>query len=138
MKMRAIAIFAISVLVAQLATGCRTTDEKKLPEDRKVRTVTFPVRPLKFADVRCIQQLEHWELSGALVNVSTTPLSKVRIEAKLFLAEQEYGEPFNVPVTPSLLQPGEMGIFSLSGNVKDPVSHVELHVRWEMFIPSGF
>jgi len=138
MKMRAIAIFAISVLVAQLATGCRTTDEKKLPEDRKVRTVTFPVRPLKFADVLCIQQLEHWELSGALVNVSTTPLSKVRIEAKVFLAEQDYGELFNVPVTPSLLQPGQMGIFSLSGNVEDPVSHVELHVRWETFIPSGF
>ena len=137
MKTRAIAVFAISLLVAHLATGCTTTDEKKLPEDRRVRTVTFPVRPLKFSDVRCEQQLEHWELSGALINISTTTLSKVRLEAEVFFAEEHYGQMFTVPVTPSLLQPGQSGTFSLSGTVESPLSHVELHARWEQFIPSG-
>jgi len=138
MKTRAITIVVVCLLAIQIAAGCRTTDERNLPEDRRVKTVTFPVRPLKFADVRCVQQLEQMELSGALVNTSGSPLSRVRLEVEVFFAQEHYGTKFNVPVTPSLLQPGQLGTFKLVGDVDKPVSHVEMHARWETFIPSGF
>ena len=135
---RAIAVSAIFLLTVQIATGCRTMDKMDLPEDRRVRTVTFPVRPLKFVDLRCVQQLDRMELSGGLVNISSSALSHVRLETEIFYSQEHYGEMFNVPVTPSFLQPGQMGTFTLLGDAEKPVSHVELHARWETFIPSGF
>ncbi|UCD58311.1 MAG: hypothetical protein JSV16_04130 [Candidatus Hydrogenedentota bacterium] len=136
MSARRTAILALTFLAAQLVAGCALTEEKEaLPASRKVRVVTFPVSTLKFASVSCTQKFEQMELSGSLKNVSLSPLSNVRLRVEIFFGSELSSEKFDIPLNPPLLQPGQSGDFLLSGTVHHPISHVELHARWEFFFP---
>lgn len=137
MKRTAIALFAAALALAFLVAGCATWGEEEDLPARRVKTITFPVRPLEFKDVTCRQEKEQLNLSGSLKNISFSPVSNVRVRAEVVFADDLLGQPFSLPVNPSLLQPGETGTFSLTGTVSRPISRVELHAEWEDFYPPG-
>ena len=68
MNARTAALIAFAILMAQLVSGCAGTDTKNenLPQLRRVRTVLFPVRHLKIANVGCTQESENMNLSGSI------------------------------------------------------------------------
>ncbi len=137
MKRLGIALFIAALVTSHLVAGCATSDEKEDLPARRVKTVTFPVRPLEFKDLSCRQEKEQLNLSGSLKNISFSPVSNVRVRAEVVFAGDLLGQPITVPVSPSLLQPGESGTFSLVGTVTHPISHIELHAQWEEFYPPG-
>lgn len=132
-----IALFIAVLVMAHLVLGCATPDEEENLPARRVKTVTFPVRPLEFRDVSCKQEHEQFNLSGSLKNISFSPLSNVHVRAEVVFAGDLLGQPLSLPVNPPLLQPGESGTFSLVGTVSRPISHIELHAEWEDFYPPG-
>ncbi|MBI5116322.1 hypothetical protein HZA56_07590 [Candidatus Poribacteria bacterium] len=134
----------VFLILAMLAVGFVTScalfdkeDEELLPT-RKVRVLAFPVRPLEFENIYCMQEMEKIELSGSLKNISYAPISGVQVHAKLYFAGELPSERFVLPLSPPMLQPGQTGTFSLTGKeVSHTVSHVELHAQWQDFVPAG-
>lgn len=133
--MRRIVALAIALLGIQLVAGCALFEDELLP-NRQARVLAFPVRGFEFERVSCRQEFEHYSLSGALRNISYSPVSDVQVRVELFLADQS-AERFMIPVDPPLLQPSEAGEFSLEGKVEQPISHVDLHVHWSDYYPPG-
>jgi hypothetical protein len=131
------ALFIAALVLAYLVAGCATSDEEENLPARRVKTVTFPVRPLEFNDVSCRQEKEQFNLSGSLKNISFSPLSNVQVRAEVIFAGDLLGQPLSLPLNPPLLPPGQSGTFSLVGTVSRPISHIELHAQWEDFYPPG-
>ena len=141
MSARKILVFLFVLLGVHLVAACAMLDKDKedLPPQRSVKVVVFPTSELEFKNVSCTQEFEKMTLSGQVENVSLSPIANVRIRATVLFTGDSPGdftsEPFNLAVDPLVLQPSEWGSFSLVGTVHKTISHVELHARWEPFIP---
>lgn len=150
--MRLRTLFVVLFVVASFlsASGCALFEEEKdLPHGRRVRVVFFPVRSLEFQEARSRQELENLTLSGSLKNVSSMALSNIRLRGIIHYAREKPSDKnevrqvlstdvFVLFLNPSLLQPAESGDFSLAMKVEHTVSHIELHVMYEPFVPSEF
>ncbi|GAB4339484.1 MAG: hypothetical protein Kow0099_14590 [Candidatus Abyssubacteria bacterium] len=131
-------VLAALLIVSLFLLGCTSLDENEdLPVNRRVRIVTFPVRPLEFHDETCIQEYDRFTLSGSLKNVSYTPVSSVEVLARLSFPDDPITVEYVLHIDPPVLQPGESGSFTLADEVEYPISNIELHVRWEPFVPPG-
>ncbi len=139
MSKRGILLLAALLVASQVVTGCASLeeDEVELP-NRRVRIVTFPVLPLEFHDETCMQEYEQFTLSGSLKNVSYAPLSSIEVLARLSFPDDAMSLEYVLHVDPPVLQPGESGSFYVTDEVELPISNVELHVRWETYLPPGF
>ncbi len=141
MSARKTLFFLFVLLSLQLVTTCAMFDKDKedLPPQRSAKVLVFPTGSLEFKNVSCTQEFEKMTLSGQVENVSLSPIANVRIRATVLYAGDSPGdytsETFNLAVDPLVLQPSELGSFSLVGTVHKTISHVELHARWEPFIP---
>ncbi len=139
MKARGMALLILALLAVGFITGCALfqEDEEEVLPNRRVRVLAFPVRPLEFVDIRCMQEMEKIDLSGSLKNVSYSPLTNVQVQARLFFHGEFPSEDFSLPLIPPMLQPGQAGTFALTGKVHHTISHVELHAQWQEFLPQG-
>ena len=152
MKTRRLFFLVATLLSAQLVFGCSMFDKNDaLPEGRNVKTVTFPVRHLKYADIKCRQEYENVELSGTITNSSPYELTDVGANIIIFFAENEVPHkitglapltsPFpsgstgkvrkiSVPATPSVLLPSDTATFKMNAEVEEPVARIEIHGVW--------
>ena len=133
MNMRKTAIFAICLLIAQSVVACSMWDRKNedLPENRKVKTVIFPVRVLTFEDVVCTQELENLHISGTVNNISPIALTNLRIQMEVFMSgDDDPRKKFFITGAPSPFNPGTSTEFTFSEIVDRPVAYVELHPFW--------
>jgi hypothetical protein len=128
-------ILLVVLIASSLLIGCPWRNRKgELPTGRRAKVVVFPVRHLKFENLRCEQELEQLELSGSLQNVSPYPLSNVRLRIDIFFA----GDPAKADIETLVLQiersplePSEWAHFSVSETVKHPVAHAEIRAFWD-------
>lgn len=133
MGLRKWAFIMITLMIAQIGVGCSTFGEKvELPEGRNVKVVVFPVRPLKYFDLECRQELESFSLTGAIKNVSPSTIGNVNVRAIIIFANEGPTEAFDIPLYRPL-RPGEMADILLSGEVTLPIALIELHTQWEHF-----
>jgi hypothetical protein len=152
MKARRFFYLMATLLGAQLVFGCGTFGRNEaLPEGRNVKTVTFPVRHLKYTDIECRQEYEHVELSGTITNASPYRLIDVGANVIIFFAEtipphKITGHPtfpipstpssggavkeISVTATPSVLLPADTATFEMSAEVDEPVARIEVHGVW--------
>lgn len=140
MSARKILFFLFVLLSVHLVAACALLDkDKALPPQRTATVLVFPTGSLEFKNVTCTQEYGKMTLTGEVQNVSLSPVANVRIRATVLFSGDSPGdytnETFNLAVDPLVLQPSEFGRFSLVGTVHKVISHVELHVRWDPFIP---
>jgi hypothetical protein len=153
MKRRRLFFLAVSVLlVIPIVLGCGTLfRNKELPAGRNVKTVAFPVRHLKFTDVKCRQEYEFVELSGTITNMSSYKLTDVGIKITIFFAKglppheisgfapvdtpstsvlNENILKFSILAEPSVLFPRESAEIKMNAEVEETVAKIELHGMW--------
>jgi hypothetical protein len=131
------------LLLAFVVTGCAYFEKKQKEKQREllpvrnVKVVPFPVRPLEFENTKVRQEKDQVAISGQIKNISYSPVADVRMRALIFFANNDKSKALDMTVAPPVLQPGEQGDFQATGTVDFPISHVELHVRWEEYYPPG-
>lgn len=126
-----IVFLMIVLFMVHMPCGCALFDrEEELDISRNVRVVEFPVRRLKFDNLKCRQESRSLDLSGSVRNVSYSMLSNVRLRVDILYSGEITADPVTISIQPSMLESGETGQFSLSHEVDRPVSHVELHAFW--------
>lgn len=152
MKTRRLFFLVAALLSAQLVLGCSMFDTKDaLPEGRNVKTITFPVRHLKYADIKCRQEYENVELSGTITNSSPYELTDVGANIIIFFAENAAPDKItglkpltststpesrakvqkvSVSATPSVLLPSATATFKMNAEVEEPVARIEVHGVW--------
>ena len=133
MNARTAALVAFTILMAQLVCGCALFDSKNedLPQQRRVRTVLFPVRHLEITNLDCTQEYENMKLSGSIRNVSPYALSNVRIQVVTFFAGEARSTNYVITISPSPLWSGQAFPFSFETTVENPIALVELHPEWD-------
>lgn len=152
MKTRRLFFLAVILLSAQFVFGCSMFDTNDaLPEGRNVKTVTFPVRHLKYTDIECRQEYENVELSGTITNSSPYELTDVGADIIIFFAEAEVPRKItglrkypstpppdptgnvrkvSVAATPSVLLPSDTATFKMNAEVEEAVARIEVHGVW--------
>lgn len=130
---RRLGLLILLLALVHVVMACSLWDRKNkdLPEKRKVKTVVFPVRVLKFENLTCTQQFENLEFSGTVINISPISLLNLRIQVEVFMAgEDDPRERFFITGAPSPFLPDTSADFTFSETVDKPVASVELHAFW--------
>ncbi len=124
-------MFLLAIVCVVMACSLWDRKNKDLPENRKVKTVVFPVRVLTFENLTCMQESDKLTLSGTVINISPISLTDLRIQVEVFMAgDDEPREKFFITGAPSPFPPESSANFAFSETVDRPVAHVELHAFW--------